>query len=77
MIALDERCDTIASLSTRYLDGALEASVHTSYETHLVFCEQCVAFLADIREIKSCARGLPPDPIDAAERSRIIAAALP
>jgi anti-sigma factor RsiW len=69
---LDVRCATVADLGTLYLEDALPAEQRASYETHLVFCTDCVAFLSDLRELRRRLRALPPDPLDAAERRRLL-----
>lgn len=75
MSEIDARCSTIADLATRYLEGVLPPAQETSYETHLVFCRGCVAFLSDIREIRGRLRELPADPVEGDERRRIVEAA--
>lgn len=75
MTELDVRCTTIADLGTRYLEGALPLIQQTSYETHLVFCTNCVTFLSELRDLRSRLRELPPDPVDGDERRLIIDAA--
>lgn len=72
MSELDVRCSSIAELATRYLEGALPPAQHTSYETHLVFCTNCITFLTDIREIVESMRALPPDRVIADERRLIV-----
>jgi hypothetical protein len=72
---LDVRCSSIALLATQYLEDALSAGQRTSYETHLVYCDTCVAFLDDIRELATRLRALPPDPVDEDERRAVLEAA--
>jgi anti-sigma factor RsiW len=72
---LDVRCSSVALLATEYLEDALSAQQRTSYETHLVFCDACVAFLDDIRQLAARLRALPPDPVDASERRAVLEAA--
>ena len=76
MSELDVRCSTVADLGTLYLEDALPAAQRESYETHLVFCTDCVAFLSDLRELRRRLRALPGDPLDPTERRRIVDAAL-
>ena len=75
MSGLDIRCAAIGVLATDYLEDALSEGQRTSYETHLVYCEACVAFLDDIRELAARLRALPTDPVDAAERRAVLEAA--
>jgi anti-sigma factor RsiW len=74
---LDTRCAAVAQLATQYLEGALPDAQLTSYETHLVYCNSCVAFLDDIRTIARRLRELPPDPVDAGERQALLQAVVP
>jgi hypothetical protein len=72
---LDLRCSDVAQLATRYLEGLLPPPQQTSFETHLVYCESCVGFLDDIRNVAGRLRELPPDPVDPEERRAIVEAA--
>jgi hypothetical protein len=72
---LDVRCSSIALLATEYLEDGLSERQRTSYETHLVYCDACVVFLDDIRELAARLRALPPDPVDAVERRAVLEAA--
>jgi anti-sigma factor RsiW len=75
MSELDLACDTVSELATGYLEHELSESRRTAYETHLVVCDNCVAYLADMRAIAVALRALPVDGIDEDERSRILAEA--
>ena len=75
MSELDLACDTVSELATGYLEDELPESRRTSYETHLVVCDKCVAYLADMRAIAAALHALPVDGIDEDERSRILAEA--
>jgi hypothetical protein len=68
----ERRCTTVSELATRYLAGELAAAQQTSYETHLVICENCVAYLGDIRTIVEGLAELPVDEVDPDERRRIL-----
>jgi hypothetical protein len=72
---LDIRCAAIGVLATDYLEDALAEGQRTSYETHLVYCDSCVAFLDDIREVAARLRTLPPDPVGRDERKAVLEAA--
>jgi anti-sigma factor RsiW len=72
---LDVRCDFISELVTRYLEGALPRDQRLSYETHLVYCTHCVAFLSDMRRLREDLHELPLDPVDGDERRTIVEAA--
>ena len=75
MTDLDTRCAAIGVLATDYLEDALPEGQRTSYETHLVYCDSCVAFLDDIREVAARLRTLPADPVDPDERKAVLEAA--
>jgi anti-sigma factor RsiW len=68
----ERRCTAVSELATRYLAGELTAAQQTSYETHLVICENCVAYLGDIRTIVDGLAELPADRVDPDERRRIL-----
>ena len=69
---IEHRCSVIAPLATMYLENALAPGQITSYETHLVFCDSCVAFLDDVRAISDRLRLLPSDPVDDGLRRVIV-----
>jgi Putative zinc-finger len=69
---LDLRCTTVAELATQYLEQELSAAQQTSYETHLLICDNCMVYLQDIRELVASLGTLPADPVDPAERQRIL-----
>jgi Putative zinc-finger len=73
---LDDSCSSASLLATDYLENALPDRQRTSYETHLVYCDACVAFLDDIRGLAAQLRALPPDPVEPAERKAVLKAAL-
>ncbi len=72
MSDLDVRCSSVALLATEYLEDALSERQRTGYETHLVYCDACVAFLDDIRDLATRLRALPPDPVEAVERRAVL-----
>lgn len=49
MSALEVSCETMTSLITDYVEGALPADEHTSFEVHLVFCPDCLTYLGQMR----------------------------
>lgn len=75
MSELDLACETVAELATGYLEHELSESRRTSYETHLIVCENCVAYLDDIRAVAAALRALPVDAVEEDERRRIVEAA--
>lgn len=72
MSELDLPCATIAGLATKYLEQELSEAQRTSYETHLLICDNCMAYLQDLRELVAGLSTLPADPVDPAERQRIL-----
>jgi hypothetical protein len=72
---LDVRCAVVSELATRYLEQALPRAQQLSYETHLVFCTSCVAFLSDMQRLRERLHGLPADAVDDDERRLIVEAA--
>lgn len=74
MTELDLRCSVLSELATRYVEGALPFEQQLSYETHLVFCTSCVAFVSDVRSLRKRLRELPLDAVDGAEKRQIVQA---
>ena len=72
MNELDRRCETVSTLATRYLEQELSDVQQTSYETHLVVCENCVSYLGDIRTLVETLNTLPEDAVDDKERRCIL-----
>jgi predicted anti-sigma-YlaC factor YlaD len=75
MSDLNLRCETVSELATLYLEHALSAAQQVTYETHLVICDNCVAYLDDMRELVGRLHALPEDAVDDDERRRILDAA--
>ena len=72
MSDLGRSCTTVSELATRYLAEELTAAQQTSYETHLIVCENCVTYLSDIRTIVEHLAELPADELEPDERRRIL-----
>ena len=77
MTTLDLRCTTVSALATQYLEHELDEAQRTSYETHLVLCDNCQSYLGDLRRIAASLREIPADAVDDGERSRILHRAHP
>jgi hypothetical protein len=75
MSELNVRCETVSELATLYLEHGLSAPQQVTYETHLVVCENCVAYLDDLRELVERLHALPEDAVDGDARRRILDAA--
>jgi anti-sigma factor RsiW len=69
---VEGRCTTVSELATRYLAGELTDAQQTSYEAHLIVCENCDAYLNDIRVIVQGLGELPVDAVDPDERRHIL-----
>jgi hypothetical protein len=69
---LDLPCTTVAGLATQYLEQELSEAQRTSFETHLLICDNYMAYLQDMRELVASLSTLPADPVDPAERERIL-----
>ena len=75
MSELTVRCDTVSELATLYLEHELSPAQQVAYETHLVVCQNCVAYLDDTRALLERLQTLPEDSVDGDERRRILQAA--
>jgi hypothetical protein len=69
---LDLPCTTVAELATHYLEQELSEAQRTSYEMHLLICDNCMAYLQDLRELVASLSTLPADPVEPAERQHIL-----
>ena len=55
-------CNEVVEIVTDYLEGAMSDSDRTRFELHLVACEPCEVYLAQMREtIRSVGRLAPED----------------
>ena len=70
----DRVCTTITSLVTEYLEEALPREQQLLFETHVVYCSGCSAFLSQIRTIAAALRSLPPVDVDVEERAFLVGA---
>ena len=75
MSELTVRCDSVSELATLYLEHELSPAQQVTYETHLVVCENCVAYLDDIRALVERLQTMPEDSVDGDERRCILDAA--
>jgi anti-sigma factor RsiW len=55
---LELSCQQFVELVTDYLEGALAASTLTEVEEHLVICDLCSAYLAQIEHTLAALRAL-------------------
>jgi anti-sigma factor RsiW len=57
------RCHEIVELMTEYLEGTLSAGDRAKFEQHLVGCEGCQAYLAQLRTTLRLVSLMPVEPI--------------
>jgi anti-sigma factor RsiW len=62
-------CQEVVEVVTDYLEGALSPTDHRRFEAHLVGCEHCTEYLAQIRETIRLAGRLTPDDLTPAMRT--------
>ena len=74
MSILDLTCATMSDLTTDYLEQALPADEHTTFETHLVFCADCRTFVDQLRRTVRELNALGGRGIDEAERELLLEA---
>lgn len=72
MSVYDLTCANLTELVTDYLEGTLPPVQQTSFETHVVYCTDCMAFLSQIRDTVVHLGSLPPDPVDPHEREELV-----
>jgi hypothetical protein len=65
-------CSNLSELVTDYLEDALPAEEHTSFEMHLVFCEDCLTYLGQMRATVQLLCELQPPEVPADERRRLV-----
>jgi hypothetical protein len=72
--SLEITCSHLSDLVTEYMESALDPKQQLSFETHVVFCSDCLVFLGQIRDTVALLRGLPPEPVAEKERAAVLAA---
>lgn len=74
MNSLEITCAHLSDLVTTYMESALDPKQQLSFETHLVYCTDCMVFLGQIRDTVELLRGLPPELVAETERAAVLAA---
>jgi hypothetical protein len=72
--ALDLTCANMSDLATDFLEQAMPADEQTSFETHLVFCSDCLTYLDQIRATRRHLGELHGPALDEPERERLFEA---
>ncbi len=62
----------VAHLATDYLEGALDARSAMAFEAHVAVCPACGRVLAELRETVRVLGQLPPVPLSASSRDRLL-----
>jgi hypothetical protein len=70
---LDQNCGSVVALMTALMEQGLPDEDRTLLETHMVWCAGCTGLMAQLRSTSEIARGLPVEPIDETECSRLVA----
>jgi anti-sigma factor RsiW len=67
-------CQEVVELVTDYLDDALDPDVRARFDEHLRDCDDCAAYLEQLRTTIRVAGRLAPGAIPDATMSRLVAA---
>ena len=67
-------CQELVELVTDYLEGALDPADRARFEAHLVDCEGCERYLAQVRITIRALRGAAAAPVEPVVRGRLLAA---
>lgn len=70
----DMACQEIVELVTAYFDGALRPGERRSFEAHIRACENCSAYLEQMRATITATGGLTEHDITPAMRDELMAA---
>lgn len=73
----DISCDRVTGLATRYLEGAIEPRLRTTFEEHLVVCPPCVCHVAQLRVTVRALHALAGRPVPPPVRAELAAALSP
>ena len=66
-------CREIVALVTDYLEDALDPRVRRAFVSHVEGCEDCTAFLDQVRMTVALLGSLAPEPVEPATRERVLA----
>ena len=67
-------CRQVVELMTDYLEGALSAVDRARFEEHLVGCDGCTAYLAQLRMARTIVGRLADEPVPAAVEKELLEA---
>jgi anti-sigma factor RsiW len=67
-------CQEVVELVTSYLEDALSAEDRERFEEHLVFCDGCQSYLAQMRETIVVTGRSPLEPLPAALEAQLLEA---
>jgi anti-sigma factor RsiW len=67
-------CQEVVELVTSYLEDALSAEDRERFEEHLVFCDGCQNYLAQMRETIVVTGWSPLEPLPAALEAQLLEA---
>lgn len=70
--AVRAACEQVIGLITDYLNGELDADLHTRFERHLSQCAECLAYVNTCRETLHLARSLPPADVPPGVKQRLL-----
>lgn len=65
-------CQELVELVTAYLEGALPAGASARFEAHLAECEDCTAYLAQMRLTIQALGRLPVEAVSAAAMDELV-----
>jgi anti-sigma factor RsiW len=65
-------CREMVELVTDYLEERLEPAERARFEAHLALCEDCEAYLAQMRQTVRALGRLPDDPTSAAMLGKLL-----
>ena len=68
----DVRCIELVELITDYLEGALPAAERARFEHHLAGCDDCRAYVDQMRATIGALGRLPPGSLSAEAKTRLL-----
>jgi anti-sigma factor RsiW len=67
-------CQELVELVTEYLEGVMKPADRRLFEAHLVYCEGCVTYLAQMRETIALVGRLSEEDVSRPARDELMAA---
>ena len=65
-------CRELVELVTAYLEGALEPGEHARFEEHLAACDNCTAYLEQLRQTLVAVGTIRADDLSAAAEAALL-----